>query len=290
MLSQQDAVAKGVMSRAEIVVIENAVPGPEPALPELLLNAIDQPETVCPVWTKLMSADEWDVYRSAIQAVRTAGVRFMIGGAFGLAAYTGRWRNTKDLDLFVLPRDRDRTVQTLTELGFDDYYESLAYDRGWIYRAIQSDVLVDVIWGTPNRRTEVDELWHRNASRMLLRSELVDVIPAEELLWIKLYVLQRDRCDWTDLINLLYATAGVLDWDRVRERLAGDLPLLTGLLSVFAWVCPDRIAAIPADLRKRAGIRKPRREALGPDLQRIGLLDSRPWFAAHQPCDQPMRL
>jgi hypothetical protein len=244
----------------------------------------------CPVWTTLMTAEEWDVYQAAIQAVRSAGVRFLIGGAFGLAAYTGRWRNTKDIDLFVLPQDRERAVETLLGLGFKDYYETLAYDRGWIYRATRSDVIVDVIWGTPNRRTEVDEQWHQSARRVLLRSELVEVIPAEELLWIKLYVLQRDRCDWPDLINLLYATAASLDWDRVVERLAGDLPLLTGLLSVFAWVCPDQIGNIPAALRKRAGIQKPRRLATGPNLRHIELLDSRKWFAADQPCDQPIRL
>jgi len=31
-------------------------------------------------------------------------------GAFGFAGYTGRWRNTKDLDCFMLPRDRDAAV------------------------------------------------------------------------------------------------------------------------------------------------------------------------------------
>jgi hypothetical protein len=46
----------------------------------------------------------------------------MLGGAFAMAAYTGRWRNTKDMDLFVLPSQRDAMVQLLTELGFQDYY------------------------------------------------------------------------------------------------------------------------------------------------------------------------
>ena len=107
-----------------------------------------------PEWTRLVGPAEWEVYQPAIQGLREGGIRFVLGGAFGLAANTGHWRNTKDLDFFVLPADREKAVERLTGLGFTDYYPTLAYDRGWIYRATRSGVIVDVIWGTPNRRTE----------------------------------------------------------------------------------------------------------------------------------------
>ena len=214
---------------------------------------------------------------------------FMVGGAFGLAAYTGRCRNTKDIDLFLLPEDRETAIHALTEIGCIDYYDQRAYDRGWIYRSTRAGIIVDMIWGTPNRRAEVTRGWLEHAPELNLREARVKVIPAEELLFIKLYVLQRDRSDWPDLLNLLYATSATLDWERVIRQLNTDLPLLTGLLSIFAWVCPNRIGDIPAPLRKRAGIIKPRRPASGPDVDRIRLLDSRPWFAALQPCDQTMQ-
>jgi hypothetical protein len=206
-----------------------------------------------------------------------------------LAAYTGRWRNTKDLDLYILPEDRDKAVALLSEAGFTDYYQTRAYDRGWIYRATRAGVIVDLIWGTPNRRTLVDVQWLTHASRLLLRTEEIGVVPAEELLWIKLYVLQRDRCDWPDLVNLLYARSAVLDWERLTVRLADDLPLLIGFLVVFAWLCPDRVPDIPAQLRKQAGLTC-QTAAHAPETERINLLDSRPWFAAHQPSDRPMQL
>jgi hypothetical protein len=237
-----------------------------------------------------MGPAEWAVYQPAIQGMRDAGIPFLLGGAFGLAAYTGRWRNTKDLDFFVRPRDRERAVDRLTELGFTDYYPRLAYDRGWIYRAIRSEVIVDVIWATPNRRTEVDEDWFKHARQIVLRQEPVDVLPAEELAWIKLYVLQRDRCDWPDVINLLYATSASLDWGRLVDRLGDDLPLLQGLLSVFAWLCPDRLDGVPARLRKRLGIKTPLAADPNGLQRRINLIDTRPWFAALQPCDKPMQL
>jgi len=238
-------------------------------------------------WGTDLAVNEWDVYHSAIEVLRGAGVRFMLGGAFGLAAFTNRCRNTKDIDFFLLPRDRERGVQALTAAGFEDYYSILPYDRGWIYRSIRSGMIVDLIWGTPNRRTQVDELWLEHAGKLSLRGEILEVIPAEELLWIKLYVLQRDRCDWPDLINLLYYTCSTLDWSRLVARLEDDLPLLLGLLSVFAWVCPGRARHIPSLLRQRAGVKLGRGRAVDFDPQRIQLLDSRPWFGPMQPAPVP---
>ena len=246
-----------------------------------------QERCIASEWSNLIPVNQWQTYFEAIQVIRAAGLRFMLGGAFGLAAYTGHWRNTKDIDFFVLPSDRPRAVDALTQAGFTDYYETTPYDRGWIYRATRSGLIVDIIWATPNRRTEVDELWFENSRRVTIHSEVLEVVPAEELVWIKLYVLQRDRCDWPDVINLLYCTSKVIHWKRLVDRLEGDLPLLAGLLTVFAWLCPDRMGDIPAELRKR--LRLPPREALsGPDTHRIQLLDTRAWFAALQPTDRPM--
>ena len=124
-----------------------------------------------------------------------------------------------------------------------------------------------------------------------MRKHSMRIVPAEELLWIKLYVVQRDRCDWPDVINLLYATAPCLNWDRLVERLEDDLPLLDGVLCLFAWLCPDKVQDLPATLRKRAGIRLPKgTRPQAPDRVRIDRIDSRPWFPALQPSDQPMRV
>src|SRR5215210_1712277 len=122
-------------------------------------NAQAVGERVNPTWASIVPDDQWNTYLDAIRVTRKTGAPFLLGGAFGLAAYTGRWRNTKDLDFFVLPSDKDKVVDALTKIGFEDYHSTLAYDRGWIYRAVRNDAIVDVIWQTPNRRTVVDEEW-----------------------------------------------------------------------------------------------------------------------------------
>lgn len=244
-----------------------------------------------PTWAGIIPKDQWAVYLDAIRVTRKTGARFLLGGAFGLASYTGRWRNTKDLDFFVRATDKDRIVDALTKAGFDDYHPTLAYDRGWIYRAVREDVLVDVIWRTPNRRSEVDEQWFERSRRLVLNGEELAVLPAEELLAVKLYVLQRDRCDWPDLLNLLYTACDDMEWPHVLARLGPEEPLLGGLLQVFNWLAPERAKTIPPDIRKRFCLQEPSAADLAAALDyRVALLDSRPWFAGFQPMDKPMQL
>ena len=244
-----------------------------------------------PVWASAIPDQQWAVYLDAIRATRKTGTRFLLGGAFGLARYTGRWRNTKDLDFFVLKTEKYKVIDALTKIVFEDYFPKLEYDRGWIYRAARDEVIVDTIWQTPNRRSEVDEQWFPRSRKIILKGEELEVIPAEELLAIKLYVLQRDRCDWPDLINLLYTTADSVDWDHVIGRMNNDLQLLVGLLHVFNWVAPSKAAGIPARIRERFSLEPITSAALAaPEQERVRLVDSRSWFAAYQPEDQAMEL
>src|SRR5262249_21735568 len=140
-------------------------------------------------WTRGIGKAEWRIYSIAIRALRAEGVRFLLGGGFALATYIGRWRNTKDIDLYIFPRDRRKAIRALTEAGFADYFRQLRYDRKWIYRATRSGVIVDLIWAMANQRAQVDEQWFENAPMLAIRDEELAVIPREELLWCKLYIV-----------------------------------------------------------------------------------------------------
>jgi hypothetical protein len=179
-----------------------------------------------------------EVYRRVIAAARERGIPFAVGGAFGFGTYTGAWRNTKDLDLYILPRDREAMISVLTEAGLADYYDRLAYDRRWIYRSFADDTIVDAIWAMANQRTQVDEAWLTRGHELELDGERVRALPAEELLWAKLYVVQRDRCDWPDVLNLIGATGATLDWEHLLARIGSDVPVLRGVLSLFHWIAP----------------------------------------------------
>lgn len=207
---------------------------------------------------------------------------FLLGGGFALAAYTGRWRHAKDLDLYILPADRELAVAALAAAGFEDYYRRQPYDRGWIFRSQRGGVIVDLIWSMANQRASVDRRWFARAGRIALRQQRLRVIPPEEFIWCKLYIMQRDHCAWMDIFNLLYVNAAVVDWPHLIQRLERDTPLLKALLHIFGWLCPAQARALPSRLWKRLGMEPPPGDPAPPDHDRVPLLDSRRWFAGRE--------
>ena len=84
--------------------------------------------------------------------------------------------------------------------------------------------------------------------------------------------------DWTDIMNMLYATGAALDWKRLTDRLASEQRLLASVLLLFSWVAPGRARAFPEWIWDHLRIVRPQE---GPDRDddRIARLDSRPWFS-----------
>jgi hypothetical protein len=234
-------------------------------------------------WAEKIPDDEWKIYHAAIEVMRSTGRPFMLAGAFSLASYTGLWRNTKDLDFYVLPQDREPMIAALTHAGFVDYFHQLPYVRHWIYRAWKKECIVDIIWAMANQRAQVDENWFTYAPEVTVRGQPLLVVPAEELLWCKLYVLQKDRCDWGDVMNLVHSMGHELDWRHLIERMRDDLPLLIGLLNVYCWACPGAELHLPEQLRAVLPHCANATNG-GPvyDKSHLDLLDSRPWFIAAQ--------
>ena len=232
-----------------------------------------------PTWGDRIPDGEWGVYRRVIHEARRAGIPVAFGGAFAAAVYTGELRNTKDFDFYILPEDRDRMAEAIGRAGLHDLFNQLPYDRSWIYRGTAGDVVVDAIWAMANQRAPVDRRWLTHGPEVVIRGERLRAIPVEELIWAKLYIVQRTRCDWVDVINLIDARAESVQWAHLLDRLGEDSPLLTGALSVFGWLVPDRAQDIPALVWERLGLEQPR-QATDPEAPRLrtSLLDSRPWF------------
>jgi Uncharacterised nucleotidyltransferase len=241
-------------------------------------------------WPDLIPMGQWTNYRSAIEAAKGAGLNFLLGGGFALATYTGLWRNTKDIDFYILPRDREPMIAALSSVGFVDYYDTRPYDPGWIYRSTREGIIVDIIWSMANRRAEVDEQWFGRAHPVQVREEILSVAPVEELLWCKIYILQRDHCDWTDIFNIFYCCGPKIDWDHLIERVEPDLALLRSCLMVYDWLCPNKALELPSKMRRRLELPKPRRVPEAEQQRRIRLLDSRSWFSGMHPITQQLEV
>lgn len=233
-------------------------------------------------WAERVPEQEWLLYSEAIALARKREIPFALGGAFAVATYTGFWRDTKDLDLYVLPQYRDRMIEVMNDLGLRDYYDVKPYDRWWIYRAHSDDIIIDTIWAMANHRAQIDELW-MSGPEVELRGYTVKVLPAEAMLWDKLYIMQRDRCDWPDVLNLLYAVGREIRWEYLVRRMGADTALLAGVLSVFAWLAPGPARDLPEWLWPRLGIAAPAAiPVVEIDKPRVDLLDRRPWFGPNR--------
>jgi len=233
-------------------------------------------------WHERIPAAEWEVYQDVIRRARAQGIRFAVGGAFASAVYTGDLRNTKDFDFYLLPEDREPMKQVVAEAGLRDHYDRLPYDRSWIYRASRGDVIVDAIWAMANQRAQVDEGWLSRGPEIEVCGERLRAIPLEELIWAKLYVLQRERCDWPDVFNLLDARIETIDWEHLLVRLADDAPLLIGALTVYTWLAPDRASGIPEPVRTQLGtLALTGSGNADTSRSRVKLLDTRQWFHRH---------
>jgi hypothetical protein len=224
----------------------------------------------------LIPTDEWRVFREFIDAAEQAGLKPMVGGGLAFTAYSDRKRDTKDVDFHVVKDDIERYRQVLGELGFTDYYEVEAYDRSWIYRAHREEKIIDLIWSLPNHRLQVDYTWHARGHDACIHDRRVRLMPAEELVKTKMYVLQRDRSDWPDVLNIVHRYAKRMDWDHLLRIVGKDARLLGALLNTYAWLCQGQVDSIPEHAWKMTGLVPPEK---GPCLEeRAFALDTRDWF------------
>lgn len=232
----------------------------------------------CASWPAKFQPEEWELYKSVLHRARERGIPFAVGGGLAAMTYAGQWRDTKDLDLYILKRDCEALRGLLAELGLRDYYEKQAYDRKWIYRAYKEDTIIDLMWAMANQRAQVDESWMAGP-QVEVEGERFRLLAPEEALWSKLYVLQRERSDWPDTLNLLYGVGPDLDFGRLLRNVADDAPLLASVLNVFGWLCPGRAREFPAWIWAELKLERPGGD-VAPEVtrERARLLDTRPWF------------
>jgi hypothetical protein len=224
----------------------------------------------------LIEEEAWKPYAEFINAAEERGLRYCLGGGIAYSAYSYRKRPSKDVDLFIDQTELERYHDLLKERGFTDYFEHEAYDRSWLYRGFRDGVILDLIWSLPNHRMRVDEEWFTVGRHIFLHGKELPLIPIVELIRSKIYVLQTDRCDWPDLINVLYQEIDNIPWDVLVDKMWPDELLLAGLLSVFIWLRPEYADRIPEKVWNQLGLCAPGGTPVRED--RVNLLDTRHWF------------
>ena len=192
--------------------------------------------------TDLASPNAQAVYRSVMEALQARQVPFLVGGAYAFTPFTGIPRSTKDFDLFVAKTDIMRALQVLDDAGFRT---ELTFPH-WLGKAYQGKEFVDLIFSSGNGVAPVDENWFTNAPMGDVLGVQVHLAPAEEMLWSKAFVMERERYDGGDVIHLLRARAEKLDWNRVLERFGPYWRVLLSNLILFGFVYPGERTRVPS--------------------------------------------
>jgi putative nucleotidyltransferase-like protein len=149
--------------------------------------------------------------KKATAALRAAGVPFLLGGS--LASWARGGPETRhDLDFMLKPEDADRALEVLESAGLRPERPP----EGWLYKAWDGDVLVDLIF-EPKGLEITDDVIERGEELDVLAIR-TRTMALEDMLTTKLLALDEHSLDYSGLIQIARALREQVDWDSVRER------------------------------------------------------------------------
>ncbi len=193
----------------------------------------------------------------ALKKLLETGIPFLVGGAFAFSHYSHVPRETKDIDIFVKPEDLTRVLETFEKLG----YETFVPFPHWLGKIHRGEHFMDVIFSSGNGVARVDDLWFDHAPKVNVLGHIVRLSPAEEMIWSKAFILERERYDGADVAHLLRETGPSLDWPRLLMRFGDHWRVLLSHLILFGFIYPDKRQNIPAwvmeELTRRLSVSRP---------------------------------
>jgi hypothetical protein len=238
---------------------------------------------------------ELDARADALRALAASDVPFLVAGAYAIFEYTGIFRDTKDLDLFLQHDDLEDAFCVLDAAGF----RTELTDPGWIGKAWRGEWFIDLIFSSGNGVAVVDRVWFEHARPAKVMGVPVLLAPPEEMIWSKSFVLERERYDGADVNHLLRACGGELDWDRLLLRFDRYWEVLLSHLLLFRFAYPGERSKVPdtvlrtllARVEDELGTDHPRALCRGNlisrvqyrhDLEHLGYEDGRAWDEAER--------
>src|SRR6266566_2491052 len=183
-----------------------------------------------------------DFHLRSVTALQDANVPFLIGGAYVVEVYAGVSRRTKDFDLYVRPNHVEAALEALACAG---YATDLTFPH-WLAKARRGRDYVDLIFRAGNGLCEVDDSWFQRAHDNELLGLHVKLCAPEEMIWMKAYIMERERFDGADIAHILQSCAAKLDWPHLIHRFGPDWRVLLSHLVLFGYIYPSERGKIPA--------------------------------------------
>ncbi|WP_019140176.1 nucleotidyltransferase domain-containing protein [Noviherbaspirillum massiliense] len=189
-----------------------------------------------------LDADTIAFYQKILHILNDAGLPYLVGGAYAFNRYTGINRNTKDLDIFIRRSDFEGISEAMRRAG----YETELTFPHWLGKIHAHDTYIDLIFSSGNGIAEVDDAWFEYAPATEVLGVQTKISPAEEMIWSKAFVMERERFDGADVMHLIQALGDRLDWRRLLARFGEHWRVLLSHLTLFGFIYPSDRDRVPA--------------------------------------------
>lgn len=193
---------------------------------------------------EILSETSIRFYRHALAILTEAEIPHLVGGAYAYARYTGIERHTKDFDVFIRQEDFSRAAWAFQRAG---YKAELTFPH-WLGKAFAetNDDFVDLIFSAGNGVAAVDDVWFEHAVKEQVFGVDVELIPAEEMIWSKGLIMERERFDGADVVHVIRAVGDKLDWNRLLARYGVYWRALYAHIVMFGFIYPSDRNKVPA--------------------------------------------
>jgi hypothetical protein len=153
--------------------------------------------------------------KRAAGALNDAQVPFLLGG--GLAVWArGGPPTLHDLDLLVKPEDAERALEALAAAGMRPERPP----EGWLYKAWDGDVLVDLIFRPVGDPVD-DEMFERAEELEVLAVPML-AMSLEDVMVTRLKTLDEHSLDFERPLEFARSVRERIDWQDVRNRTDGS--------------------------------------------------------------------
>jgi hypothetical protein len=151
------------------------------------------------------------VMKRVAAILRDNDVPALLGGGMAVWARGGPV-TTRDVDFYLRPADADRALEALEDAGL----RTETPPEGWLYKAWDSDQLVDLIFepsGGP-----IDDGHFERAEQLEVMAQPLLVSAVDDLIAAKLLSLREQELDYQPALEIARSLREQIDWDSVRER------------------------------------------------------------------------
>lgn len=227
-------------------------------------------------------------YRRVLEVLGEARIPYLIGGTHALKHLTGLPYDPRDFDVLIRRVDLKSAGHALTAAGFP---VDVAHPH-FVAKAYDGDRFVDLIFGSGNGLTDIDDEWFAHGVWGRVFGVPVRFCAAEDLLWSKAFIMERERFDGADVAHLILTCGPRLDWVRLLNRFGLQWRVLLVHLVTFEFSYPGHRALVPEwvvtelldRLQRERGMAEPSGTCYGTlvsrgqyliDLRHLGMRDAR---------------